>query len=294
MAVSGVRAAAAMREAMRAAGLGFGKRRGRGVEGWAQPNHYDSLGFGLVPVEGRKVRWCAHLAGKLHLRYRETRDGDEPEDPSALHGRLRKVFEGLGLDVLDVRTGGWSTAWDDDVSYHVTTDRPSWLGPYDTTNVVSTGTPGPILQALVRSSPNGLLVDRKVLPGYQDGTRRLLTREGVELLVATHAANVESRKAHATRVEAGDVGLSRDGTMTLRTLDGGTRSIVPETLVNHWGDAVEAWHVPSRLFHPTLPFEPDAPFTVAGETVASLSFADWDAQHGDEAPWHEPSAAPRP
>ncbi len=145
-----------------------------------------------------------------------------------------------------------------------------------------------------RSAPNGLPVGGRLLPGYLDGRRRLLTREGVDLFAAMHAAEAAKAAAHVTRGSTGGVSPAPDGTLDLGALVGGSHVIRPETLVNHWRDAVDAWAVPAALFRPTLPFAPDAPFTVAGETVASLTFAACDAQHGDEAPWHGPASSPRP
>lgn len=300
MPVSGTRAAAAVREAMREAGLGFGDHEGSAVEGWAEPNRYNTLGFGLVPLRDGQVRWCVHLAGKPHLRYVNSRDPDneereEPVNPSILHGRVRAVFEGMGLDVREVLTGGFQTMWDDTVSYHVTTARPAWLGRYDPTNAMSPGTSGPVLHsfALARAS-RGILLDRQRLPGYLDGDRVLLTREAVEFLVSTHAEAVEASRAYRRDGETGTASLGHDGVLMLGRAGFTAARCAPTRVTNHWGDAVEAWPVPPRLFDPRLPFAPDVPFTVEGETVTSLPFAAWDAQHGDEAPWHEPSTPPRP
>lgn len=49
-------------------------------------------------------------------------DGHEPIDPDSLHKRITEVFTKMGLKVIEVRTRGWQTVWDDDVDYDIYTE----------------------------------------------------------------------------------------------------------------------------------------------------------------------------
>lgn len=291
MKVTGMRAAQAMVALLEEAGLGLDART-PGVEGWIQPNYANSLGFGIQKARsGGGVEWNLVLSGRRHLAYEpvgfdpDASEGEEPSDPGLLHGRIRAVFEELGLKVTDVRTSSWSTMWDDDVSYIVTTDHPEWLEAYNPRNT-PTSAPTPLLTGFQPTDKGGMFgpAKRGELPGYAWDGKAFLTRESVEALV--EASGSRSAKVRLQ--------LEADGTLVVSRQYVEPSRIVPETVVNHWGDAVAAWRMPAGLLDRAPLRKPSVPFVADGEMRDGPSFRVVDAQFG-EAPWSvDVSPAHRP
>lgn len=96
-------------------------------------------GTRFVPSSPPQIDFHVVVSGKrAGLRYRtwtqrRPEEGDtielhEPIDAERLAPKIRAVFEGLGFQVQSVRYSGAQMHWDDDVSYNVVTDWPTWIG----------------------------------------------------------------------------------------------------------------------------------------------------------------------
>lgn len=283
-----MRAVLAAQAAMEAAGFAPEPGAAR-PEGWIRPGYANSPGYG-IRASGANLEWNVHLAGENHMRwdsYDQAQGEDtvrlhEPVDPERLEGPIRAVFEGLGLDVREVRVAGWHGMWDRQVSYVVVTDHPDWLEDCDPQNRPQAA-PGPVLQGYaMRQGFRGAVPLRGVLPGYDIGGEPHLTRESIEALAAATAGSWGISYA-----------LDKDGTL-VTSRDGRALSrAAPVTHVNHWGDAVQVWPV-NRLNLDPAPLEgAAADFVLDGEMRRKAPFALYDAQYGD-APWSGAAPSPAP
>jgi hypothetical protein len=269
MKVTGKRAVLAVQEALGEAGLGRTSGYSGGeITGWIDRNQYGSTGFSVKKLSDGDLTWHVVISGKPHLRYREwteRRDGDsidlhEPVNPNALAPRIRAAFETLGLKVRKVEHTGAQMHWDDDVDYEIVTDHPEWLGPADKSNASQDGA-GPLLKTMARGgkADGNLPALRGSLVGYVHAGRSYLTRESLEALVAQakedealrqqslarHGATPHARVPAYLRERGPDLALSEAGELALRPSRQPETRVAPETLVNHWGDEVQVWRVPS-------------------------------------------------
>lgn len=125
--LTGKQAAQYIKDGLQACGLPRNSTmRGGEITGWT--THYGSTGFSLrFDSKTNKLDWHVVISGRPHLRYKEDDDGHCPLDEEKLTPRVKKLFEDLGLTVHSAKSTGYSTSWDDDVSYNVVTDHPKWL-----------------------------------------------------------------------------------------------------------------------------------------------------------------------
>ena len=125
-----------VKEALAEAGLprtsGY---NGGELTGWT--HIYGSTGFSVRHEDTDIVVFNVVISGKAAgLDYETWREceGDEilsmhsPIRPESLCPKIRQVFEGLGVKVLEVSENGYQMHWDDDVNYAVKALRPGDLG----------------------------------------------------------------------------------------------------------------------------------------------------------------------
>jgi hypothetical protein len=121
----------------------------RGGEITGHTTHFGSTGFSVADAHNRLddpkfgklpngyLRFHVVVSGKAAgLEYRgitpwydedgyddeEDDEAHEPINPDSLHPRIEAVFTKLGLKVIEIRTRGWQTVWDDDVDYDIYTE----------------------------------------------------------------------------------------------------------------------------------------------------------------------------
>ena len=132
--LTGTQAATKVKQALEKSGLGrTSSYDGGKITGWT--NNLGSTGFSVRKDRDGKLDWHVVISGKKHLPYEdyeERRDGDtytlhRPVNPQSLEPKIKKVFQSLKLKVLKVRYSGHQAMWDDDVTYNITTERPTWL-----------------------------------------------------------------------------------------------------------------------------------------------------------------------
>ena len=317
MQVTAIRAVQGVKAAMEAEGLKRTSRYAGGeIAGWIAMNRLGSTGFSVRPKEDGRLHWHVVLSGRPHMRYSsyrqasgdETTEHHEPVAPEALFGRIRGIFEALGMAPHDIRVGGWQTMWDDDVDYDVVTDHPAWLEAYDPANGTYEAECGVTLRAaVVRPRPSDVDAPpcKGSLPVYVVDGEVYLTRESVEAIAkaaADHNREIEQLPDRARRMRAAarcsEAELAEDGTFRYRVMgryQPYETSEKPTTIVNHWGDEVTVWKAPYGMMHPVEPFATAVPVLVGGEMRADVPFAVYDAQFGP-SPWAEPAQpqGPRP
>lgn len=318
MKVNGTRAVMAVRAALAEAGLGrTSPYSGAAVAGWIPGNHLGSTGFSVRKNADGSLGWHVVISGKPHLSYRRwTEHGDggdstelhEPVDPERLCPRIEAAFETLGIDVKEVRYGGAQMMWDDDVEYDIVTAHPDWLGPSDPSNRPQAGD-GPMLRAMSFSPRIEHAVPRGggAFVGYVRDGSSYLTRESLDrlselgrtaearrLAVVESYARTSSPLSRELRFKGTDLSFEADDTLVMVSGHFADTRIVPETIVNHWGDEVKVWKMPRGWMVESPDFAPSVPFVVDGETLTSVPFKVLDAQNGGEAPWLELASRPAP
>lgn len=106
------------------------------MTGWTEA--YGSTGFSIRREDSGDLQWHLVVSGKPLFPYREYvhRSGNEyhePINPESLFPRLRAVFKEMGVNVKSLRYSGHQLMWDDDVTFNVITEHPTWLEDYVST-----------------------------------------------------------------------------------------------------------------------------------------------------------------
>lgn len=124
--MTGLQAAERVRNDLETSGLPRkSKLNGGEITGWTSA--MGCTGFS-IRTNGPGITWHLVVTGIPHLEYQEDQDGlHRPVNPDSLNDRIAKIFKDWGLTVHDTRCMGFATAWDFDVHYEVTTNRPDWL-----------------------------------------------------------------------------------------------------------------------------------------------------------------------
>jgi hypothetical protein len=319
MGIGGSRATAGMRHALAEAGLGrTSTLNGAEIRGWIAPDHYGSTGFSVKTAEDGNLVWHVVLSGKPHLRYRtfiekDGKGGDitmyEPINMDLLHTRIAAAVRSLGIDVREVRSGGYQTHWDDDVDYEVVTRHPDWLGPFriEKTFPLVPGKPTLFVGSidLKEFHADATLGEQVLSPGVTQRVSQprhgypcyvlsdlsvALTRESIDDLLAANATILRTkdwwRKPQALAIDERGLVLNAD--------DGGTVRLAERMVFeNAWGDTVEGFRVLERGVVRCDPwFRPRLPVLVAGSMRTDAGFVIHDSQFGLEAPWSVSPASP--
>lgn len=299
--ISAIRTVQALRHELGKIGL---KRtsgyNGAETRGWIEKNHLGSTGYSIRPLADGQLDWHLVISGRPHMRYREYREiqDDEtyslhsPENPEVVIPKIRKAFAALGIiDVAEVRCTGHQTMWDDDVDFNVRTGKPEWLADWDPANreTASPFRPRLVSGAIGPYSGPAPIAATRALPAYDLGEGEFgLTREGAEFLVSKSG---EYRDEPWSKY--GVPSLRGDGAFVLER-NGEAEVFSPRQVTNFWGDDIDVFVLPRRVFEPEVRYASDIEVLVGGE-LRVPDFPILDAQLGDGAPWSiELSAVPRP
>jgi hypothetical protein len=313
--ISGIRATLAVQHALTEAGLKRTPSNYNGAEtnGWVAAHYYRAYGFGVKEAkEPGMLDWSVVISGEAHLKYEENEylsddermTSNDPVNPEILFPRIKKVFEGLGIEVSKVEKTGHQTMWNDDVNYNLTTKHPTWLEAYDPDNKAQKLTGPRLIAAKLVETKHSKVKSVVALPMYQvsDKTDRnplsgarfflpdcfAMTKEALSILKEN---NDSSAKYRPELVDA----ISFDGeTLVLRQFmfTGDYRQrIQPTTITNHWGDVVTVYKWPEMNVEIERKYTSDCPMLINGEITTTVDFLNLDSQYEGEGPWTpEPEA----
>ena len=292
--VNALRALAALRSALDEKGLvrdsGY---NGGETRGWLPSNVMGSTGFSLRGIGNGEVEWHLVVSGKRHMQYREFTDCQddetyelhEPVNPEVLHPKLKAILAAMGVEVSSIKATDWSNMWDDDVGYTIRSKVPSWLEKPDPNNRWRLPEQ-PILVTLKADQNSNSPVRGKSLIGYVHVGKLWLTRETIQHLIDTLPQKVPSRPTHSFGIRNATSEFDEPEKLLSR---------LSSTVTNHWGDEIQIYPVFDSSLKIDPSFKSTIPFVMAGELRTGASFAEIDAQFGDETPWKvEPPPSPRP
>jgi hypothetical protein len=313
--ISGIRATLAVQHALDEAGLKrTSKDNGAATNGWIAAHYYRAYGFGVKEAkEPGMLDWSVVISGEPHMKYEENEylsngermTSNDPVNPEVLFPRIKKVFEGLGIEVAKVEKTGHQTMWNDDVSYNITSKPPAWLEAYNPDNTLQKLTSPRLVAATLIETKHSKVKSFTALPMYQlsdkternplSGTRFFLrdcfamTKEALSILKEN---NDSSAKYRPELVDA----ITFDGeTLVLRQFmfSGDYRErIQPTTITNHWGDEVKVYKWPEMNVEIERKYTSDCPMLINGEITTTVDFLTLDSQYDGEGPWTpEPEAA---
>lgn len=297
--INALRTLTALRVALDTDGLvRTSELNGAEMTGWLSPNRMGSTGFSIRAVENGELEWHLVISGKKHLRYREYQDHQdeetyelhEPVNPEILHPRISAIFASMGIKTISVKATDWQNMWDDDVGYTIRSKTPAWLEKPDPENRWRMPSQ-PVLLTLTGDPNSSSRVRGLGLVGYAHGGKLWLTRESVDHLVETLPAKTPSTKNEFARPFG--FGVRR----AMSDFDEPAKILTRQTVKvsNHWGDEIQLFPIFDTNLTIDARFKPTVSFVLGGEQRTEASFAEVDAQFGDDAPWKlEQAPAPRP